>query len=326
VKTRTRRLRGSETLRRMVRETRVSCNALVYPLFIREGKGIEEELPSLPGQMRYSPDTLAKGIEVALNAGVRSFLLFGIPEIKDEYGSGAHDENGVIQQSLINIKKIFADDVYLITDVCLCEYTSHGHCGLIHGDKIDNDATLPLLSQTALSYTRCGCDMVAPSAMMDGAVAAIRSALDAEGFKDIPIMSYAAKYASAFYGPFREAAGSTPQFGDRKTYQMDYHNSREALKRIDIDIEEGADIIIVKPALPCLDIISQTSRHIKLPTAAYSVSGEYAMIKAAAASGFIDEYKIMCESAVAVFRAGADILITYFAKELAAAIKKGDIG
>jgi len=326
VKTRTRRLRSSETLRRMVRETRLSCDALIYPLFIRGGEGIEEELPSLPGQIRYSPDTLAKGIEAALNAGVRSFLLFGIPETKDESGSGACDENGVVQQALKNIRKNFANDVCLITDVCLCEYTSHGHCGLVNGDRIDNDATLPLLSQTALSYARCGSDMVAPSAMMDGTVAAIRDALDLEGFKDIPIMSYAAKYASAFYGPFREAAGSVPQFGDRKTYQMDYHNSKEALKRIELDIEEGADIIIVKPALPCLDIISQTSRQIKLPVAAYSVSGEYAMIKAAAASGFIDEYKIMCESAVAVFRAGADILITYFAKELAAAIRKGDIG
>jgi len=310
----------------MVRETRISCDALIYPIFVREGKSIEEELPSLQGQMRYSPDTLAKGIDAALNAGVRSFLLFGIPKTKDENGSGAYDENGIIQQSLRNIKKTFADDAYLITDICLCEYTSHGHCGLVNGGNIDNDATLPFLSQTALSHVRCGSDMVAPSAMMDGTVAAIRDALDADGFKDIPVMSYAAKYASAFYGPFREAAGSAPRFGDRKTYQMDYHNSKEALKRIELDIEEGADIIIVKPALPCLDIISQTSRRIRLPTAAYSVSGEYAMIKAAAASGFIDEYKIMCESAVAVFRAGADILITYFAKELAAAIRKGDIG
>ena len=326
MKTRTRRLRSSETLRRMVRETRISCDALIYPIFVREGKSIEEELPSLQGQMRYSPDTLAKGIDAALNAGVRSFLLFGIPKTKDENGSGAYDENGIIQQSLRNIKKTFADDAYLITDICLCEYTSHGHCGLVNGGNIDNDATLPFLSQTALSHVRCGSDMVAPSAMMDGTVAAIRDALDADGFKDIPVMSYAAKYASAFYGPFREAAGSAPRFGDRKTYQMDYHNSKEALKRIELDIEEGADIIIVKPALPCLDIISQTSRRIRLPTAAYSVSGEYAMIKAAAASGFIDEYKIMCESAVAVFRAGADILITYFAKELAAAIRKGDIG
>jgi len=322
MKTRTRRLRSNEKLRRMTRETRLSCDALIYPLFIRAGKGIEEELPTLPGQIRYSPDTLAKGIDAALNAGVRSFLLFGIPETKDENGSAAYDENGVIQQALKNIKKTFADDVYLITDVCLCEYTSHGHCGLIRDGKIDNDATLPLLSQTALSHARCGSDMVAPSAMMDGTVAAIRDTLDAE----IPIMSYAAKYASAFYGPFREAALSAPQFGDRQTYQMDYHNSKEALKRIETDIEEGADIIIVKPALPCLDIISKTSLQIKLPIAAYSVSGEYAMIKAAAASGFIDEYKTMCESAVAVFRAGADILIAYFAKELAEAIKKGDIG
>ena len=326
MKTRTRRLRGSEALRRMVRETRVSSDALVYPLFVREGKGIEEELPSLPGQTRYSPDTLAKGVDAALSAGVRTFLLFGIPETKDENGGGAYDDDGVVQQSLRNIKETFAGDVCLVTDVCLCEYTSHGHCGLVRGGKIDNDATLPLLSRTALSHARGGGDMVAPSAMMDGTVAAIRDALDAEGFTDIPVMSYAAKYASAFYGPFREAAGSTPQFGDRKTYQMDYHNSREALRRIDIDIEEGADIVIVKPALPCLDIISQASQRITLPVVAYSVSGEYAMIKAAAASGFIDEYKVMCESAISVFRAGANILITYFAKELAGAIGKGDIG
>jgi porphobilinogen synthase len=310
----------------MTRETRLSRDALIYPFFIREGKGIEEELPSLPGQIRYSPDTLAKGIDIALNVGVRSFLLFGIPDGKDEKGSGAYTENGVVQQALRNVKKAFGNDAFLITDVCLCEYTSHGHCGLIHSDRIDNDTTLPILVQTALSHVRAGSDMVAPSGMMDGTVAALRIALDADGFQDIPIMSYAAKYASAFYGPFREAAGSSPQFDDRKTYQMDFHNSKEALKRIEIDIEEGADIIIVKPALPCLDIISQTSRRIKLPIAAYSVSGEYAMIKAAAASGFIDEYKIMCESAVAVFRAGADILITYFAKELAAAIREGDIG
>jgi len=326
MKTRTRRLRGSEILRRMTRETRLSSDAIIYPIFIREGKGIEEELPSLPGQMRYSPDTAAKGIDAAMNAGIHSFLLFGIPKTKNENGSGAYDENGVIQQALKNIKKTFGDDAYIITDVCLCEYTSHGHCGLICDGRIDNDTTLPLLAQTALSHAHCGSDMVAPSAMMDGTVAAIRNILDANSFENIPIMSYAAKYASAFYGPFREAANSAPQFGDRKTYQMDYHNSREALKRIEADIEEGADIIIVKPALPCLDIISQASQQIKLPTAAYSVSGEYAMIKAAAASGFIDEYKTMCESAVAVFRAGADILITYFAKELAAAIKKGDIG
>jgi len=326
MKTRTRRLRGSEPLRRMVRETRLSADSLVYPLFIKDGKGIEEELRSLPGQTRYSPDTLSKGIDAALNAGVRSFLLFGIPETKDENGSGAYDENGVIQQALRLIKKTFGNDVCLITDVCLCEYTAHGHCGLINNGKVDNDSTLPLLSKTALSHARAGGDMAAPSGMMDGTVAAIRDALDADGFQDIPIMSYAAKYASAFYGPFREAAGSAPRFGDRKTYQMDYHNSDEALRRICIDIDEGADIVIVKPALPCLDIISLASRQIKTPIAAYSVSGEYAMIKAAAASGLIDEYKVMCESAVSVFRAGAGILITYFAKELAGAVKRGDIG
>ena len=328
MKIRTRRLRGSEALRRMTRETRLSPDALIYPLFIREGKGIEEELPSLPGQIRYSPDTLAKGIEAAMSAGVHSFLFFGIPEteVKDENGSGAYAENGVVQQALKKAKRAFGKDVLLVTDVCLCEYTSHGHCGLVHDGRIDNDATLPLLAQTSLSHVRAGADMVAPSGMMDGTVAAIRTALDADGFGDIPLMSYAAKYASAFYGPFREAAGCAPQFGDRKTYQMDFHNSREALKRIEIDIEEGADIIMVKPALPYLDIISQASRKIQLPLAAYSVSGEYAMIKAAAASGFLDEYNTICESAVAIFRAGADILITYCAKELAAAIKKGDIG
>lgn len=323
---RTRRLRGSDTLRRMVRETRLSADSLIYPLFIREGRGIEEDLPSLPGQTRYSPDTLAKGIDEALNTGVRSFILFGIPESKDEIGSGAFDENGVIQQALINVKREFGESAYLITDVCLCEYTSHGHCGLLAGSEVDNDSTLPYLAKTTLSHVRAGSDMVAPSGMMDGMVEAMRTALDGEGFVNTPIMSYAAKYASAYYGPFRDAAGSAPQFGDRKTYQMDYHNGREALKRIKADIDEGADIIIVKPALPCLDIVATARREIKLPIAAYSVSGEYAIIKAAAASGLVDEYKIMCESSVSVFRAGADILITYFAKELAEAIKKGDIG
>lgn len=323
---RTRRLRGSEALRRMTRETRISTDSFVYPLFVRMGMGIEEELPSLPGQIRYSPDTLVKGVDAALSEGVRSFLLFGIPESKDSNGSGAYDENGVVQQALRNVKKEFGKDAYLITDVCLCEYTSHGHCGLIRNDKVDNDITLPFLAKTALSHVQAGSDMVAPSGMMDKAVNALRYSLDINGFEDIPIMSYAAKYASAFYGPFRDAAGSAPQFGDRKTYQMDYHNGREALKRIQTDIDEGADIIIVKPALPCLDIVSKAREQIGLPIAAYSVSGEYAMIKAAAASGFIDEYSVMCESAVGIFRAGADILITYFAKELAGATRKGDIG
>ena len=323
---RTRRLRGTDTLRRMVRETRLSVDALIYPFFIREGNGIEEELASLPGQVRYGPDTLAKGVEAALAAGVRSFLLFGLPESKDDKGSGAYDERGVVQQALGNLRKAFGKDVYLITDVCLCEYTSHGHCGLIEGGQIDNDSTLPLLAKTALSHARAGADMVAPSDMMDGTTCALRTALDAEGFEDTPIMSYAAKYASSFYGPFRDAAGSAPQCGDRKTYQMDYHNGREALKRILIAIDEGADIIIVKPALSYLDIVAEVRDSIDLPVAAYSVSGEYAMIKAAATAGHVDEYGAMCESAVGVFRAGADILITYFAKELAGAIINGDIG
>ena len=323
---RTRRLRGSETLRRMARETRLSQDSLIYPLFIREGEGIEEELTSLPGQIRYSPDTVVNGIREALDAGVRSFLLFGVTETKDERGSGAYDEGGVVQNALRNARKEFGKDAYLITDVCLCEYTSHGHCGLIDGERIDNDSTLPLLAKTAVSHVRAGADMVAPSDMMDGTVGALRAALDEEGSCDIPIMSYAAKYASAFYGPFRDAAGSAPQFGDRKTYQMDCHNAKEAMKRIKINIKEGADIIIVKPALSYLDIVKEARAQIELPVAAYSVSGEYAMIKAAAAAGLIDEYKAMCESAVGIYRAGADILITYFAKELAAAIMKGDIG
>lgn len=323
---RTRRLRGGDTLRRLARETRLSADSLIYPLFVREGRGIEEALPSLPGQVRYSPDTVEKGVEAALNAGVKCFLLFGIPEAKDEKGSGAYDERGVIQQALRNLKAAFGKDCFLVTDLCLCEYTSHGHCGVLNGEVVDNDATLPLLAETALSHVRAGSDMLAPSGMMDGAVAAMRAALDKDGFSHMPIMSYAAKYASCFYGPFRDAAGSAPQFGDRRSYQMDCHNGKEALKRIAIDIAEGADIVIVKPALTCLDIVANAARRFDVPVAAYSVSGEYAMIKAAAEKGFLDEYGAMCESAVCVFRAGADILISYFAKALAGAIRKGDIG
>jgi len=323
---RSRRLRGDETLRKMIRETRISPSSLVYPLFIREGKSVKEEITSMPGQYRYSPDTVVNGIDDALNTGVRAFLLFGVPEAKDDIGSGAYEENGIVPRTLRSIKKAFGKDAYLITDVCLCEYTSHGHCGIILNEHVDNDETLPLLAKTALSHVRAGSDIVAPSGMMDGTVAALRAALDTDGFTHIPIMNYSVKYASSFYGPFREAAGSAPQFGDRKTYQVDYHNVREALKQIRRDIIEGTDIIIVKPALPCLDVISKTRDLIRAPIAAYSVSGEYSMIKAAAASGYIDEYSVMCESAVSVFRAGADTLITYFAKELSGAIRKGDIG
>jgi porphobilinogen synthase len=280
----------------------------------------------MAGQLRYSPDTVARGVEAALEKGVRSFLLFGLPAEKDEQGSGAWAADGVIQQALAQLKASFGDDAYLIADLCLCEYTSHGHCGLIKGNSVDNDSTLPLLAQTAVAQAEAGADMVAPSGMMDLTVQTLRGALDEAGFINTPIMSYAAKYASAFYGPFRDAAGSAPSFGDRKAYQMDFHNSREAVWRVLADIDEGADIIIVKPALPDLDIIAQVRASIELPIAAYSVSGEYAMIKAAASLDLIDEYKAMCESAVAVFRAGADILISYYAPELADAISKGDIG
>jgi len=323
---RSRRLRSSEAVRKLTRETRLSSSALVYPLFVREGSGVVEPLPAMAGQTRYSPDTVARGVQAALEKGVRSFLLFGLPGLKDAVGSGAYATDGVVQQALRNLRQSFADDAFLITDLCLCEYTDHGHCGLIVDGQVHNDSTLPLLAQTALSQVEAGADMVAPSGMLDRTVLSLRSALDEGGFSNTPIMSYAAKYASAFYGPFREAAGSAPQFGDRKTYQMDYHNSSEALKRIQIDLSEGADLIIVKPALPCLDIISQAQERFDVPIAAYSVSGEYAMVKAAAAAGLIDEAKIRDESAVAVFRAGAGILISYYSLELAEAIQSGAIG
>ncbi len=323
---RPRRLRGNEILRNMVRETIVSSNSLVLPLFVREGKGIKEGITSLYGQIRYSPDTIVKGVETGLKSGVRSFMLFGIPNSKDEFGTSAYAENGVIQEAVRQIKKEFGSDAYIITDVCLCEYTSHGHCGIIDGENVDNDLSLPVLAKVALSHAASGADMVAPSDMMDGRINAMRKTLDENGYKNTPIMSYSAKYSSAFYGPFREAAGSTPQFGDRKTYQMDYHNGKEGIKEVLLDISEGADIVMVKPALSYLDIISEISKTVNVPVAAYSVSGEYAMIKTAARQNLIDEYGVMCETAIGVFRAGADILITYFAKELAEAIKRGDIG
>ena len=323
---RPRRLRGSAAIRAMTRETRISAGSLVYPLFIREGSGVMEGIDSLDGQTRYSPDTVARGVEEALRAGVRSVLLFGLPDEKDELGSGAWAERGVVQESVRAIKRAFGDDAYVITDVCLCEYTSHGHCGALDGGQVDNDATLPLLARTAVSHVAAGSDMVAPSDMMDGRVRAIRRALDESGYTAAPIMSYAVKYASAFYGPFRDAAGSAPAFGDRKSYQMDWHNAKEARKEALLDVEEGADIIMVKPAMSYLDIIAEVAGRIDLPVAAYSVSGEYAMIKAAAERGLIDEYAAMCETATGIFRAGADILVTYFAKELAGAIERGDIG
>ena len=322
---RPRRLRSSDTLRRMVRETRVSPDSLIYPLFLIEGENIREPITSLDGQWRYSPDRVCEEIEECMAADVKRVLLFGIPARKDACGSSAWDANGVVQQGIRAIKAKFPD-CYVITDVCMCEYTDHGHCGILHDHEVDNDETLRVLAKTALSHAQAGADMVAPSDMMDGRIAAIRQVLDDNGYQNVPIMSYSAKYASAFYGPFRDAAGSAPAFGDRRGYQMDPHNRREALKECALDVEEGADILMVKPALSYLDIIRECSDAFDLPMAAYSVSGEYAMIKAAGKAGLIDEHRVMCESALSIFRAGADILITYYAKELAQAMKQGELG
>ena len=319
---RPRRLRGSENLRKMVRETRMDKSSLIYPLFVKEGTGIEEEIPSMEGQFRYSVDRLPFELERLQNAGVNSIMLFGIPDHKDEVGSGAYDPNGIVQKALREAKKQFPD-MYYITDVCMCEYTSHGHCGVLCGHDVNNDATLELLAKTAVSHVEAGADMVAPSDMMDGRVRAIREALDANGHYGAPIMSYAVKYASAFYGPFRDAAGSAPSFGDRKSYQMDFHNRREGMKEA---LEEGADIIMVKPAMSYLDMVSEVSKAVNVPVAAYSVSGEYAMVKAAAKMGWIDEERIMCEMAVSAYRAGAQIYLTYYAKELAKCMDEGRIG
>ena len=322
---RPRRLRGSENLRKMVRETRMDKSSLIYPLFVKEGTGIEEEIPSMEGQFRYSVDRLPFELERLQKAGVNSIMLFGIPDHKDEVGSGAYDPNGIVQKALREAKKQFPD-MYYITDVCMCEYTSHGHCGVLCGHDVNNDATLELLAKTAISHVEAGADMVAPSDMMDGRVRAIREALDANGHYGAPIMSYAVKYASAFYGPFRDAAGSAPSFGDRKSYQMDFHNRREGMKEALTDVEEGADIIMVKPAMSYLDMVSEVSKAVNVPVATYSVSGEYAMVKAAAKMGWIDEERIMCEMAVSAYRAGAQIYLTYYAKELAKCMDEGRIG
>ena len=322
---RPRRLRGNDTIRRMVRETRMDKASLIYPMFVREGSGIREEIPSMEGQYRYSVDCMGFELERLMDAGVKSVMFFGIPDHKDEVGSGAYDENGIVQRALREARKQFPD-LYLITDVCMCEYTSHGHCGLLCGHDVDNDSTLELLAKTALSHVEAGADMVAPSDMMDGRVAAIRRMLDQAGHTGTPIMSYAVKYASAFYGPFREAAGSAPAFGDRKSYQMDFHNSREGIREALLDVEEGADIIMVKPALAYLDVIREVRNVVNTPVAAYSVSGEYAMIKAAAKLGYIEEERIIGEMAVGAYRAGADIYLTYFAKEIAKLMEEGRIG
>ena len=322
---RPRRLRNDSVIRNLTRETRICENSLILPLFVKDGINIKEEITSLEGHSYYSADNIAYGIEDALSNHVKSVLLFGVPDFKDEMGSQAYAENGAVQNAVREIKLRYPE-MMVITDVCLCEYTSHGHCGIIKNGKILNDETLPYLSKIALSHIAAGADMVAPSDMMDGRVGHIRRTLDDNGFSDKPIMSYSAKYSSSFYGPFRDVANSAPAFGDRKTYQMDYHNRREAMKEAMLDIAEGADILMVKPALSYLDVIKEIKDNTNYPICAYSVSGEYAMIKAAAKLGYINEHDAMCESAVSIFRAGADILISYYAKQLSEAIRKGDIG
>ncbi len=323
---RPRRLRFNQNIRDLARETRVSKNSLILPVFLKEGNNIKNEITSLDGHYQYSPDRVFEEVEKALESGVNKLLLFGLPNEKDEIGSQSFNDNGIVQQGIRAIKDRYHDEIYIVTDVCMCEYTSHGHCGILDGEHVHNDKTLDYIAKIAVSHARAGADMVAPSDMMDGRVKAIREALEANDYLDTAIMSYAVKYASSFYGPFRDAAGSAPSFGNRKAYQMDYHNKKEALKEALLDVDEGADIIMVKPALSYLDIINEVSRVSNTPIAAYSVSGEYAMIKAAAKMGLMDEYGTMCESAVSIFRAGADILISYYAKEIAMAIRNGDIG
>ena len=318
---RLRRLRGSDAIRRLVRETRLSAEDFVYPLFVVHGSGVRNAIPSMPGQCQLSVDQLPAEARELRALGVPAVLLFGIPASKDEQASEAYAPDGIVQQAVRALKQ--ADpDLLVITDVCLCEYTSHGHCGIVKDGDVDNDATLPLLARTALSHAQAGAGMVAPSAMMDGQVAAIRQALDENGFGQTPIMAYAAKYASAFYGPFREAAESTPQFGDRCGYQMDPANVREALREIEADIAEGADIVMVKPALAYLDVLARARQRFDLPLAAYNVSGEYAMIKAAAANGWLDEKRVVLEVLTTIKRAGADIVITYHAKDAARWLKE----
>jgi porphobilinogen synthase len=311
-----RRLRKNENIRRMVRQTAISPDVFIYPLFATYGKNTRKEISSMPGCFQESVDELVKNAKEVYSLGIPAIILFGIPERKDEFGSDAYDDNGIIQTAIKAIKDA-EPDLYVITDVCMCEYTSHGHCGVIENGSVHNDKTLALLAAEAVSHAKAGADMVAPSDMMDGRVGAIRAGLDREGFSEIPIMSYAAKYASAFYGPFREAAESTPQFGDRRSYQMDPANRREALKETALDIEEGADIVMVKPALSYLDIISDLKSTFAVPVAAYNVSGEYSMVKAAGKLGWIDETKVIMEILTSIKRAGADIIITYFAKDAA---------
>ena len=318
---RTRRLRTTGGIRSLVRENQLKVDDLIYPIFIEEGKGIKKEIESMPGIFRFSLDILPEELDAVKELGIRAIILFGIPDSKDEIGSETWNDQGIIQKSIRFIKKHYPE-LYVITDVCFCEYTSHGHCGIIHNNDVDNDATLKNLSKQAISHARAGADMVAPSGMMDGMIRTLRESLDKEGFYQLPIMSYAVKYSSSYYGPFRDAADSAPSFGDRRTYQMDPANRREAFREADFDKEEGADILMVKPALSYLDIIRDLRNNYNIPIACYNVSGEYAMIKAAGEKDWIDEKKVMMESLLSMKRAGADLIITYFAKDVARLLRE----
>jgi len=315
---RLRRLRQNAALRSLVRETEVAVQDLIYPVFVTDGQQIKQDITAMPNQYRWSVDRLPELMADITHLGIPAVLLFGVPDpsLKNETGSAAWDDHGVVQEAVRAIKRV-APGVIVITDVCLCEYTSHGHCGLVEGERVLNDPTLELLARQAVSHVRAGADMVAPSDMMDGRVAAIRRALDQAGFADTPILAYSAKYASSFYGPFREAAGSVPKFGDRRSHQMDPANAREALREIELDVLEGADVIMVKPALPYLDIVAKARSRFDLPLGAYNVSGEYSMVKAAAANGWIDERRVVFEVLTAIKRAGADLIITYHAMDFA---------
>jgi len=318
---RPRRVRGQAALRRMVRETTLEIADFVYPAFVCHGRDVREEIEAMPGVYHLSVDRLAEEAAAVASDGIPAMLLFGLPREKDDLGSEAYDDQGIVQQAVRAIKEA-APSLIVITDLCLCEYTSHGHCGVIRNGGVDNDETLPLLGRTAISQARAGADVIAPSDMMDGRVGAIRQALDEQGYVETPIMAYSAKYASAFYGPFREAADSAPQFGDRRGYQMDPANAREAMEEIALDVAEGADIVMVKPALLYLDVIRQARDRFNLPIAAYNVSGEYSMIKAAAQAGWLDEPRAMMESLLSIKRAGADMILTYFAKDAARALNE----
>lgn len=317
---RPRRFRRTENFRRLIRETALTVDDLVYPLFVMPGTDIKNPIRSMPGVYQFSIDQLLGEVKTVVQLNIPAIILFGLPEHKDERGSEAYSQNGVIQEAVKAIKDKYPD-LIVITDVCLCEYTSHGHCGILKGHEVDNDVTVDVLARVAVSHARAGADIVAPSDMMDGRVAGVRQALDEDGFTQVGILAYSAKYCSAFYGPFREAADSAPQFGDRRAYQMDMANSNEAIREVALDIEEGADIVMVKPALPYLDIIRRVKEEFDLPVAAYNVSGEYAMIKAAAAQGWLDEKRTMMETLISIRRAGADFILTYFAKDAAQLIQ-----